>query len=128
MLKALIAIIVLVIVLAGGIFIGKSGFGTGNGSGEGSQQLSIVEEDNNEELSENEEIVIAVEEEKIYVNGEECADIEDMTDKISTISSQNKDIKYVFEYEYAIKATYDEVREALVNLEETLGISVDYKE
>ena len=106
---------------------GVRGFGTGDGSGDGNQILDMSIEDKKDEVGRDNEIIIKVEENKIYIGEEECADIEDLTDKIIKISSQ-ENTKYVFEHEYAIKATYDEVKQALINLEDTLEISIDYKE
>ena len=54
-------------------------------------------------------------------------DAEDLADKISKISSQQKETEYIFEHEHAIKATYDEVMQTLNNLEETLEIKIDYR-
>lgn len=127
--KNIIIIVVIVLALACvGLTIGVGGFGTRDGSGDGNQILSTYAEEKQREEPENNTVIIKVEENKIYIGEEECADIEDMTDRISKISSQEKDTEYVFEHEYAIKATYDEVKETLKNLKETLGISIDYRE
>ena len=128
--KAVIVIVVIIIVVLGlGISIGKHGFGTGDGSGEGTQKLTADEkEDRKEEETQGEEVIIRVEEDQVYVDEEECTDLEDLSDRISKINSQEKSVKYIFEHEYAIKATYDEVKKTLLNLEETLGITIDYKE
>ena len=127
--KNIIIIVVIVLVLACvGLTIGLGGFGTGDDSGDGNQVLSAFEEEKQDEEPQDKEVIIRVEENKIYVGEEECAGIEDLTDRISKISSQGKDTEYVFEHENAIKATYDEVKETLMNLEETLGISIDYGE
>jgi biopolymer transport protein ExbD len=127
--KNIIIIVVIVLVLAcAGLTIGLGGFGTGNGSGEGNQVLNSFAEEKQDEEPQDKEVIIKVEENKIYVGEEECVDIEDLTDKISKINSQGKDTVYIFEHEYAIKATYDAVKETLMNLEETLGISIDYGE
>ena len=71
--------------------------------------------------------VLKSEENKIYVGEEECDDAKDLADKISKISSQQKETEYIFEHEHAIKATYDEVMQTLNNLEETLEIKIDYR-
>lgn len=126
--KIIIIVVIVAILLAGGLTIRLGGFGTGNGSGDGNQVLSASTEEKKDEESQIEEVVIKVEENKIYWGEEECADVGDLIDRISKISSQNKNMKYVFEQEYAIKSTYDEVKKTLINLEETLGISIDYKE
>lgn len=127
--KKMIIIVMIVLILGyGGLTIGLGGFGTGDGSGDGKQVLNAFAEEKKNEEPQHKEVIIKVEENKIFVDGEECADIQDLTDRISKISSREKETKYVFEHEYAIKATYDEVRQILINLEETLGISIDYRE
>ena len=127
--KQIVIIVVIVLVLACvGLKFWFGGFGAGDGSGDGNQVLNTFVEEKQDEESQDKEVIIKVEENKIYVGEEECAGIEDLTDRISKISSREKDMEYVFEHEYAIKATYDEVKEALLNLEETLGISIDYRE
>lgn len=127
--KNIIIIVVIMLVLTCvGLKFRLDGFGTGDGSGDGNQVLSAFAEENQDEEPQDKEVIIKVEENKIYIGEEECAGIEDLTDKISKISSQGKDTEYVFEHEYAIKATYDEVKETLMNLEETLGISINYRE
>lgn len=114
----IIFIIVLVLVCVG-LTIGLGGFGTGEGSGDGNQVLSTFVEEKQDKKTQDKEVIIKVEENKIYVGEEECTGIEDLTNRISKISSQGKDAEYIFEHEYAIKATYDEVKETLMNLEET---------
>lgn len=126
--KNIIIIVIVLVLLCAGLTIGLGGFGTGNGSGDGNQVLSAFAEEKQDEEPQDKDVIIKVEENKIYVEEEECTSIEDLTDKISKISSQGKDAEYIFEHEYAIKATYDEVKETLMNLEETLGISIDYRE
>ena len=102
--------------------------GFGNGSGNGNQILNLNTEENKDEETQNEEVIIKVEENKIYFGQEECADTDDLKDRINKIHSQNKDTKFIFEHENAIKSTYDEVKKILISLEETLEISVDYNE
>lgn len=99
----------------------------GDGSKEGNQVLVASETDKIDADSQNQEIIIRVEENKIYVGEEECDDAKDLADKISKISSQQKETEYIFEHEHAIKATYDEVMQTLNNLEETLEIKIDYR-
>jgi len=126
--KIIIIIVILLILVCGGLTVGLGGFGTGNGSGDGNQVLNFFADEKKDEKLQDKEVIIKVEEDKIYVGEEECADVEDLTDIISKISSEGKNTKYVFEHEYAIKATYDEVKQTLINLEEIWGISIDYKE
>lgn len=144
--KVIISLVGLVVIIVAGVGIVRSGligkfggFGSG-GNGDGNQVLSTLAEEKeeiNDEVQVNEEskeelqdkeVIIRVEENHIYVGEEECEDVEDLKNKISVICSQGKDIKYTFEHEYAIKATYDEVKQTLINLEETLGIFIDYME
>lgn len=126
----IIAVIIAVLVFGcvGAVAIGLKGFGTGNGTGDGNQILSAFAEEKQDEEPQGKEVIIKVEENRVYVGEEECTDIKDLTDKISKINSQGNDTEYIFEHEYAIKATYDEVRKTLMNLEETLGISINYGE
>ena len=126
--RIIIIVVVIVLILTCGITFVLRGFGTGDGSGDGNQVINVHTEEKNDVELQDEDVIIKVEENKIYFEGEECADVEDLTDRISKISSQKKDMKYVFEHEYAIKSTYDEVKQTLINLEETLGISIDYRE
>ncbi len=126
--KKIIVIVIVLVLACVGLTIGLGRFGTGDGSGDGNQVLSALPEDKQDEERQDKEVIIKVEENKIYVSEEECTDVKDLTDKISKISSQRKDTKFVFEHEYAIKATYDDVKKTLMNLEETLGISIDYRE
>lgn len=120
--------IFLVLVAGVGLRIGFGGFGTGDGSGDGNQVLSASAEEKQDEAPQDKKVIIRVEENKIYIGEEECANIEDLIDRISKINSQGTDTEYIFEHEYAIKATYDEVKKTLMDLEETLGISIDYRE
>ena len=118
-----IIIIVGIIVIIGGIVLLRVHFGGGKSGENGNAILNVVTEENKE--LKNTEVVIKVEESKIYVDGEECTDVDELKDRIKKINSQKNDIKYVFEHEYAIKATYDEVKQALNDLEKVLEIAID---
>lgn len=125
----IILILLALVILGGGLTIGLGGFGTGDGSADGKQSLDVLaEEVEVSEEIEGKEVIIKVEENKIFIGEEECTGIEDLRDRISRISSQEGDTKFIFEHEYAIKATYDEVKQTLIDLEEILEISIDYKE
>lgn len=133
--KIVIIIIGILLVLGGGAIVGLRGHGTGDGNGGGNQATEVSSEEMKETEVQNEvkvvddNVIIRVEENQIYVGEEECAGVEELADKISKINSQQgKDARFVFEHEYAIKATYDEVKQTLIDLEETLGISIDYRE
>ena len=110
-----------------GIFGSGNGFNFGNLISNSDTDENKNEETYNEE-TQNEEVIIKVEENKIYFGEEECADTDDLKDRINKIHSQNKDMKFIFEHENAIKSTYDEVKKILISLEETLEISIDYNE
>jgi len=126
--KIIMVVVMIVLILIFGVTIGKVGFGTGNGSEEGNQVLDSLLEEKQAVAQQDQEVVIRIDEDKIYVGEEECTDIEDLKDRIIKINSQENVTQYVLEHEYAIKATYDEVIQTLFSLEETLGISIDYKE
>ncbi len=130
-----IVITIGLLVLGGVIIVGLRGHGTGDGSGGGNQGTEVSSEEMKETEVQNEtevrdnNVIIRVEENQIYVGEEECVGVEELADKISKINSrQGKEARFVFEHEYAIKATYDEVKQTLIDLEETLGISIDYRE
>lgn len=126
--KIIIIAFVIILILVFGVTIGKVGFGTGNGSEKGNQVLDSFSEEKQAVAQQDQEVVIRIDENKIYVGEEECTDIEDLKDRIVKINSQGNTTQYALEHEYAIKATYDEVVQVLFNLEETLGISIDYRE
>ena len=70
--KNIIIIVVIVLVLACvGLTIGLGGFGTGDDSGDGNQVLSAFEEEKQDEEPQDKEVIIRVEENKIYVGEEE---------------------------------------------------------
>lgn len=74
--KKVIIFVVILIFLACGVVIGKRGFDLGDGSKEGNQVLVASETDKIDADSQNQEIIIRVEENKIYVGEEECDDAE----------------------------------------------------
>ena len=131
LLKKIIAILVLgaiaVLIL---LFGGRFGFGFGNGLGFGESVTSTNTTDTTEEVREAEtteakEIVIKVEEDKIYYGGEEVADIEELKTRIS--DDEAAGATFIFESEYGIKSTMDEVHALLEELEKSIGIQVEYK-
>lgn len=128
MIRIIIVVVIVLALACGGLTIGRGGFGIGDESGAENQVLDTIIEENKDKELQDKEVIIKIEESKIFVGGEECENVEALIDKINKISSQEKDTKYIFEHEYAIKATYDEVKQTLINLEETLGISIEYEE
>lgn len=123
--KKLILVVIVIIIISAGLVCCHLGSGEGSGNGEVGQIINELTEENESEELKNTKVIIKVEEDKIYVDGEECADIEELKDRIKKINSQKNDIKYVFEHEYAIKATYDEVKHTLDDLEKVLEINIE---
>lgn len=127
--KKLVALIVLVaaalLVL---LFGGQFGFGPGRGFGFGETEAQAdtqAEEVREAETSETKEIIIKVVEDQIYYGDIEVADIEELKAKIS--DDEAAGATFVFESEYGIKATMDEVHALLEELEKSIGIQVEYK-
>lgn len=124
----IVALIIVVIAVAGfGLHSCGLGFESGNGGGDGTADSSKVK-DEKEEKEERDVITIKVDESTIYLDDEKCDDIDDLKDKISKIQAADKEKKYVYNNEYAIKETDDEVSEILRGLEENLEITVDFNE
>ncbi|MBO4908447.1 MAG: hypothetical protein J5476_04105 [Lachnospiraceae bacterium] len=126
--KKLIALIVLVVAaLLILLFGGQFGFGPGRGFGfaESVTQTDTTEEVREAETTEVKEIVIKVVEDKIYYGEVEVADIEELKAKIS--DDEAKGCTFVFESEYGIKSTMDDVHALLEELEKSIGIQVEYK-
>lgn len=127
--KGFIAIgfVVILLILAGTFFIRGEGFGPDDDSGEGTQnieevpKLEIIQKDSNY-------IIIKVEDSSIWIEDEECATVEELKDIISKYQSEGNDKEYFFEHDQAIKSTYDEVKQTLIDLEETLEIKVQYND
>ena len=126
--KKLVALIVLVVAaLLILLFGGQFGFGPGRGLGFGESvtQTDTTEEVREAESTESKEIVIKVVEDKIYYGDAEVADIEELKAKIS--DDEAKGATFVFESEYGIKSTMDDVHALLEELEKSIGIQVEYK-
>ncbi len=129
--KKLVALIILVVAaLLVLLFGGQFGFGPGRGLGFGESVTSTNTTDTTEEVRETEtaeakEIIIKVEEDKIYYGGEEVADIEELKTRIS--DDEAAGATFIFESEYGIKSTMDEVHTLLEELEKSIGIQVEYK-
>lgn len=84
-------------------------------------QLEVIQEDSNY-------IVIKVEDSSIWIEEENCATVEELKDIISKYQSEGNDKEYFFAHDQAIKSTYDEVKQALIDLEDTLEIKVQYND
>lgn len=106
----------------GYIHIGKdSGRGPGNG---GSSVVSGTDISDNSE-AESTVIEIRVDEETIYFDGTKLADANELKNKITEIGDKKT---YNFVHDSAIKATYDEVKSVLNELETALNIKVEYND
>lgn len=103
------------------IHIGKE---AGQGAGEGG--TSVVSSAPESTASEVSTVVeIKIDEEKIFLDGTEVASAEELKNKITEIGDKKS---YVLVHETAIKATYDDVKAVLAELERALSIKVDYNE
>lgn len=125
-----IAGLVIVAVLVGVLFFGRKGFGTGDGSGEGTQNLEkeVSEADIVQKQKDNDYILIKVEDNSILIEEKECATVEELKNIIIEYQAEGNEKEYFFEHDQAIKSTYDEVKKILIDLEETLEIKVQYND
>lgn len=103
------------------IHIGKE---AGQGAGEGGESVvsSVPESAASEETT---VVEIKIDKEKIFLDGKEVASAEELKNKITEIGDKKS---YVLVHETAIKATYDDVKSVLTELERALSIKVDYNE
>ena len=128
--KKILGIVVLLVVVIGAAFVLRLcgfGLGLGNGGGDGAVASSKME-DIKEEQDDKGIILIKVDESTIYFDNEKCENVDDLKKKICKIQATNKEKKYVYNNEYAIKETDDQVKEALQSLKDTLEIIVDFNE
>lgn len=103
------------------IHIGKEA-GQGVGEGGTSVASSVPESTASEEST---VVEIKIDKEKIFLDGKELANAEELKSKITEIGDKKT---YDFVHDTAIKATYDEVKAVLAELERALSIKVDYNE
>ncbi|MDE6733608.1 MAG: hypothetical protein K2J77_12145 [Oscillospiraceae bacterium] len=128
----IVFLILLVLLIAAGYILWQNGFfsfGKGNGDGEGSGSAVVSNSAaTSEEISAEPEstiIEIKIDNNKIYFDGAEVASAEELKNKITEIGDKKT---YNLVHETAIKATYDEVKEVLVELERALSIKVNYND
>lgn len=128
----LVVLILIILVVAAGYLLWQNGFfsfGKGNGDGEGSGNavVSNAAVNSAEESAEPESTVVEVkvDNNKIYLDGVEVASAEELKNKITEIGDKKT---YNFVHETAIKATYDEVKAVLSDLERALSIKVNYND
>ncbi len=107
---------------------GGDGFGFGGGNSGGSGGSSGSEVSGSVPASDSSEsniAVIRIDGNDIFLDGEKCENAAALKDKITEIGTK-KD--YEIDHSAAIKATYDEVKQALSELENALDIKVNYNE
>lgn len=117
----LIAIIILIILFFNGGLGFGNGLGFGSGTGESDSVVSQIVDSKTAETDSN-VIVIKVYEDKIYYNGETVSDMDELKALISEDAA--KGATFTFEQEYGIKATLDEVKALLTELEKSIDIQV----
>ena len=118
-------IIIAIIILAILFFKGGLGFGNGLGFGSGTgESESVVSQIADSKTAETDSsvIVIKVYEDKIFYNGEEVSDMDELKKLISDDAAEGA--TFTFEQEYGIKATLDEVKALLTELEKSIDIQV----
>lgn len=104
------------------LLLTSKGFGFGKGDGEKNDDEKGPSTEVTTETEKN-EITILVDEQKIFLDGEECKDANDLKDKISKLQSSGNTKPYVLDDSNAIKSTADEVRDVLQSLKD--GIDID---
>lgn len=121
--------LILILAVATFVILWKNGLihiGKESGDGAGSGGNSVVSGAEMSETSiESTVVEIKVDNEKIYLDGSEVANAEELKSKIIEIGDKKT---YNFVHDSAIKATYDEVKAVLSDLERALSIKVNYNE
>lgn len=119
----LLAVIIAVLI----IFkpFGGDGFGLGGGNSGSVSDSDVSGSAPVSDSSESNIAVIRVDGNEIYFDGEKCDNTDALKDKI-TATGTNKE--YSVDHSAAIKATYDEVKQVLAELENALDIKVSYNE
>lgn len=127
-----IFLLLLVIAVAVVVFLWKNGyihFGKnwvkGEGDG-GTQSVTSTVSDAESAASQVSDVVeIKVDNEKIYIDGAEVANTDELKTKITEIGDKKT---YNFVHDDAIKSTYDEVKAVLNDLERALSLKINYNE
>lgn len=125
----LILLLLLIIAILILLFFNPFGWGNGGAFGLGGQQNSSNSSDNSSAVSDSSEsvtdtVMIKIENEDIYFDGELCTESE-LREKVIALGTEKK---YELEHSLAIKSTYDSVTALLTELEDALGITVNYNE
>ena len=101
---------------------GAFGLGGGQDNNSSSDNSSSVSDSNNSAATDT--VIIKIENEDIYFDGELCTESE-LKEKIIALGTEKK---YELEHSLAIKSVYDNVKAVLAELEDALGITVNYNE
>lgn len=122
--------LILVLAVAALVVLWKLGYihiGKESGDGSGNSGNSYVSSADSSDTSAEESTVIEirVDQDKIFFDGAELADAEALKAKITEIGDKKT---YDYVHDNAIKATHDEVKSVLTELEKALNIKVDYNE
>lgn len=125
--KILLIVLIVFAILSSLTVCNRFGFGSGDGSGGSEKELvnNISADEKNEKKT---IVTIKVEETNIYVDNIACSDVDDMKDMISKLESKDNTTKYELINDFAIKSTYDGVKRALYDLENTLSIDIVYND
>ena len=107
----------------GYIHIGKD---SGNGGENGGVSSVVTSADASSSSAEESTVIeIKVDMETIWFDGKELASADDLKAKITEIGDKKT---YNFVHDSAIKATYDDVKAVLTELEKALDIKVNYND
>ena len=117
----ILAIIIFVILFFNGGLGFGNGLGFGSGTGESESVVSQIVDSKTAE-TESDVIVIKVYEDKILYDGKEVSDTEELKKLIADDAA--KGATFTFEQEYGIKATLDEVKSLLTELEKSIDIQI----
>lgn len=124
-----ILLLLLILAVAAFVILWKNGLihiGKEAGQGAGEGGTSIIESSDTSVTSVESSVVeIKVDNDKIFLDGKEIANADELKEKITEIGNKKT---YDFVHEGAIKATYDEVKAVLSELERALSIKVDYND
>lgn len=104
---------------------GGDGFGLGGGNSGGSVSSDMSGSDPVSDSSESDTVVIRIDGNDIYFDGEKCDNAAALKDKITALGTKKE---YSIDHSAAIKSTYDEVKQVLAELENALDIKVSYNE
>lgn len=126
----LLLLILLILAIVAILLIFKPFGGDGFGLGGGNQGSASTSSDTSgsapaSDSSETNIAVIRIDGNDIYLDGEKCENAAALKDKITALGTK-KD--YEIDHSAAIKATYDEVKQVLTELENALDINVNYNE